>query len=212
MTKNKDLIANLCKEHAEIKPYCSRNSYFEWLAMIAIYVTVVLAICGIRDDISERMMDRNFVIELGICAIIALWAGYAQIITNVPSKYCFIRNLIIPAFLVLVLAVLIVIFGKVSRETLSESMGQMHFETTGVLVALTIFPALYSFFRLCRGAPTKLGLSGAMTLLSSATVAYIILRLYFQSDDLSSIMLWCYIPILLLSMCGILIGRKFLKW
>jgi len=77
---------------------------------------------------------------------------------------------------------------------------------------MTLLPAAWAFYSLRKLASTHYRLAGSAALLSAFSVGALWLRLHEQTDSITHLVEWHYLPMLALGLAGLWLGKLVLKW
>lgn len=205
------LIDELAESVSPVEPLPRRQWSFKLLAMMAVYLSAILLLFGLRSDWSVQMQHVAYQCEMSISLILAFGAGLLAVNLATPHQ-----GLPPIGWLLLMLALamgaIIALVGGVTQESLMASFASDHFYITAG-VAAGAFPVAAGLFWLLRkGSPTQLGWAGAMVLLSASACGHFLMRAIGQAPNFAEVLIWCYTPMLALALLGALVGKKLLRW
>jgi len=208
-----ELIAELSQNSTPVRRLANPWKRFGcWFAITAgfLLTTTVLSM-GIRPDIMSRVQDPVFILELTLVTAFAASAGAACLWLAVPGgDHVWARRL--------PWALFVLLLGYWGWQLASLPMAaileyrQVFTECVVELLLLTLVPGILLFFMMRRAATTHYFLAGSLGALAVAGFSYLCLRLAEPTDDLMHLLLWHFIPTLLVGLMGVLAGRLFLRW
>jgi len=80
------------------------------------------------------------------------------------------------------------------------------------ITLLALLPAVSIFFVMRKFASTHLYWSGGIAMLAAFSVGALWLRLYEQTDSIMHVIEWHYLPMVLIGLTGMVLGKLILKW
>lgn len=184
----------------------------KWLILIVIYFTLLTVFSGFRADILEKITQPLYLIELFSILLVAIASSYAASYLALPddNQVSWIRFLpFIP--LIFLMGILVCGMCSPSSMTIMEciKMGQYH---CIIHIALYgILPGALMFYTIEKAAPIKCCWAGSMAGLSVASFGYITLRLTSNGDDPALLFVWNFLPIFVIVMIGMMLGKIFLS-
>ncbi len=205
-------IDDLAESATPVSPLNIRQFSLALLLGLACYLSVIVALFGVRDDWLNEITTMAYQGEMALSLLIVFGAGLSVIKLAVPrqgslpTSWCFL-------LLALTLGAVIGLLGNVSIQALEASLKSNHFYITFGLIAYAapVAGALLWFLRQ-KGSPTQLGWAGLMALLSASASGHFLMRTIGQSNNFAEVFIWCYLPVLALALLGMLIGKKLLRW
>lgn len=183
---------------------------FRWMAAAVVYLAVALVISGPRPDLIEKLHSTWFAAE-----IIALLGVF--IVTSLSTALLAFPDLHQKRRLAYAPVVAFVLFSGVMllswRADSPPSPLPVHsFECTLSIALMTLLPAAWAFYSLRKFASTHYRLAGSAALLSAFSVGALWLRLHEDTDSVAHLVEWHYLPMLLIGLCGLWLGKALLKW
>jgi hypothetical protein len=80
------------------------------------------------------------------------------------------------------------------------------------ILVLGAIPRAFLFFLVRRAAPIALGWSGLLVMLTLASIGALGLQFTCTNDDPLHLFAWHFLPVLLIAVSGIVLGRRLLRW
>ena len=183
-----------------------------WFAISVCYGILVAAAMGLRPDLSDRLWEWRFVIELVASLLTSMMAAGAAFCAGCPGRPLWERFAPLP-FLGLWLATLgqgcwqdWVQFGPAGLRIQPDLI------CLPIIAAITILPGALILFMIRQGAPIAPVTTTALAALAAAALAATVLRLTHLSDASIMVLVWQLGSVAILSAGAGLFGRKLLHW
>lgn len=182
-----------------------------WLAVTLAYFIIQIVIFGLRDDVVVKLNQPIFIIEQSTMLITALLAAWAACILALPdsNQKPWIRFIpLIPlGFLITIL-----IHGMMTTSmlTLTECLELGRYDCVIQIMLYSLIPAIIMFYTLSKGAPIRCCWAGAMAGLSAASLGYVLLRFIDISDDPTQLLVWHFVPVIIVTFMGFMLGKTLL--
>lgn len=211
--KTEELIVSLAQE----KPIISKmekpiNWFLKVMIFVVLYYALSQALIGFRNDLPIKINQPIFVIELFLMAYVLFSLLAASLLMAYPDSYQKNNFVKIANFSPIIL----VIFYASSPlwQSLEDiAIDSSHkIECAICIVVLSIIPTLFLFYQLRKGATLSPIKAGIISSISASMIACIALRLAEVNDQISHLIIWHYLPILVISAVGALIGSKIFRW
>ncbi|PIR39338.1 MAG: hypothetical protein COV35_02135 [Alphaproteobacteria bacterium CG11_big_fil_rev_8_21_14_0_20_39_49] len=214
MSKIDDLTKKLVDELEPVKKMKPPEVIaLKWFLSGFSYVAILPLFLQFRYDISDKMNEPVFIIELIVAAIGSVLSCLTAAYFAAPDSHQK-KNLKLLAtipFIALTVILIIRLIDQGSSNTMINTTTATY-KCFADMFAFAAFPILVMVFLAKKGASTNQSWSGAMISLSAVNFSYIALRLIEPNDEAEHILIWHYAPMLLMVIIGMNIGRKFLKW
>lgn len=205
------LIAELAESAKPVRPVKMAKRLLWMVLLVTLYISALILLRGLRDDWMMQIQTLAYQMEMGISLLLVYGAGALAMRLSVPCEKRFPL-----AWLLLIgaatLGAVIALLGEVSMESLQRSLASDHFYITFGVCALAAPVAIGLLWVQRKGSPTQLGWAGAMALLAASAVGHFIMRTIGKAANYAEVLVWCYPPVLLLALVGVLVGRKILRW
>ena len=205
------LIANLVEEAAPLKPFNLLKQCCSAAMLLTAYLLVLVLIMGVRDDWAQQIATHTYALEMATSLALAYGCAALAMRLSVPREGAMPLGWL--AFmLAATMGAIIWLLGQVSIETFKLSLQSDHFYISlGVILGAT--PVALVLFKMIRqGSPTQLRWAGAMALLSASATGHFLMRTIGQANNFADVFVWCYSPVLVLALLGIILGQKALRW
>lgn len=183
-----------------------------WFMIALAYVAVVVATVGLRPDISSKLANWKFMIEVGAPLLTSMMAAAAAFCAGCPGRPLWERLAPLP-FLALWL-------GSLGQGCWSDWLAhgaaglaiRADFKCFPAIVAISIPPSLLIFAMIRRGAPVAPFATMALAALASAALAAAALRLFHAEDASVMVLSWQFGSVASLTGLEALFGPLFLRW
>jgi hypothetical protein len=215
MLKTSDLINNLSSEVKPLQPL-KKPSYWiaQFVLLSLVYYIIAQSFLGFRVDLSEKFSQISFIIEISLILLLLLFCLVSAILTIYPDSYQKPYLLKIPYLILLIITgFLIAEFCAQPFDELPDINISHHtFECSLCIATIAIIPAFYFFYILHKGANLHYLQAGIFAVVAASTIGYLVLRMSEKNDFLPHLLIWHYLPILMLSVIGAYAGKKALRW
>jgi hypothetical protein len=214
MNEENEFIKSLVEDAADTQPtvfYIASRSRLVIL-FLTVYLGLVIAVMGLRSDWYYQVTLLSYSIEMALSVILIFFAGIASVRFSVPRAIGRSPAVVLP-FLVVVLGMVIWQLGGVSLNALivSVTTPSLSYISFGV-IAGAIPTASFLMWQMSQGSPTQLKFAGSLALLSASACGHFLMRIVGQAQSFADVLVWCYSPVIILTMVGLMFGQKLLKW
>ena len=206
-----DLVARLAQDAPAVRP--APHPFMlsmQWAGAAAIYLAVSLAIAGPRPDLMEKFHSPWFVVELVVLICIFLITSLSAALLAFPDLHQ--KRTLAYAPVIPFALFLLVMFLAWRADTPPSPMPMHSFECTFSITLMTLLPAGWTFYSIRKYASTHYRLAGSAALLSAFSVGALWLRLHEQTDSITHLIEWHYLPMLAIGLLGLWLGKVILKW
>jgi len=211
MDNIEQLVATLSKDAAPVKP--APHPYIlsvKWLAIASSYLIVSFAISGFRPDLANALQNPWFVAELVLLFVLFITAAIAAAVLSFPDMHQK-RHMAYGPLWVGGVFVLMILFAW--RADSPSTPLPMHSLACTLSIALfSLPPFVATFYALRKLASTHLRLTSSIAVLFAFSTGAIWERLHEQNDSIIHVIEWHYLPIMVLAMLALWLGKKLLKW
>ncbi|MCB2081768.1 MAG: DUF1109 family protein, partial [Rickettsiales bacterium] len=185
-----------------------------WAALALLWIFLLLPLVGWRENMSERLADTLFVVELASLVFSGLCAALAAFFFAIPDHHKRPTERILAAlslgiWLVLVLHCLVF----ATKEEALEEFQRFNpgFYCTTTVIGLGLIPAVFGVILLRRLAPTQPVMTSFLVILAAFTFGVFGCRLH-HGDVPMYILIWQYAPAFFAALIAALLGNKLLRW
>ena len=213
MTPDKDIketIDSLCGNLKPVKCVSPHWRSALWIVIAVSYTAAVAAMVGFRPQLEDKMLDQNFIFEIGLALATGLTAILATFWLMLPDSRRYDIFLSIPSTLFAVQ-----LFWMLDR-LMVEGLGMMPFYwftncwiDTALMAGI---PAAVVVFLIRKGASVRPGLLVLNALLAVSSFSWIGIRFTCPFDSVGKAYLINFAPFM---MMGLVIGfcaKRLLKW
>jgi len=205
------LVENLAKEAAPVKPapHPLRLSLL-WGAAATLYIVISLWLSGPRPDLLHKLHQPWFDAELIMLLLVFISATLSAAVLAFPDLHQMRKTAWSPA---VVFALFIITLLLAWRADTPPAPLPIHsFECTASITLFALLPATWTFLSMRRFATTHSHWAGSVALLSAFSVGAIWLRLHEINDSITHVVIWHYLPMLVIGLLGWWLGKRLLKW
>lgn len=211
MDNIEQLIAGLSKDAQTVKP-APRPVLLglKWLTVAAVYLVVSLAFSGVRPDLSLEFHKPWFIAEIVLLAGIFVSTALSSAVLAYPDLHQQRRTALAPVWMFALFA-LVMFFSWLADSP--PSPPPVHsFECTLSILLFSLLPSVGIFYAVRQFASTHLRLSGIVAVLFAFSTGALWLRLHEQTDSITHLIEWHYLPMIAVAAVGWLLGKILLKW
>ncbi len=181
-----------------------------WSAAAIIYLVVTLLLTGFRTDIAQSLRNPWFNMELLTLLLVFVSATLGAAVLAFPDLYQ--KRALAWAPLVAFLLFTATMAGAWLVDLPPSPKPVHNIECTASITLTALLPALWTFLSLRRYASTHSQWAGSVALLSAFSVGAIWLRLHEDTDSITHVVVWHYLPMLAIGLIGFWLGKRLLKW
>lgn len=206
-----DLVARLAQDVAAVKP--APHPFvlsLKWMGAAAIYLAVALALSGLRPEFFEKLHNTWLAAEIAVLLAIFIVTSFSAALLAFPDLHQ--KRGLAYAPILLFLLFLMVMFFAWRADSPPAPLPVHSFECTIGITLMALLPAVWTFYALRKYASTHYQLAGSVALLSAFSVGALWLRLHEANDSISHVIVWHYLPMLLIGLIGMWLGTRLLKW
>jgi hypothetical protein len=206
-----ELVARLAQDATAVKsaPHPFVLS-LKLIAAAAVYLAVSLIFSGLRPDWVEKLHSVWFIAEvtalLGIFCVTSLSAA----LLGFPDQYQK-RNMALAPIWMFVLFLLVLLLAW-HADSPAAALPTHSFQCTFSITLMALLPAAWTFYFMRNFASTHYRLAGCVALLSAFSVGALWLRLHEVNDSVVHVIEWHYLPMLVIGIVGLWLGKLLLKW
>jgi hypothetical protein len=203
-----DLIGKLvCDAHPVKQSPPPLALFARWSAIGVPFLAAGILLIGTRADIALRWQDFEFVLHTLIVVGVAVLAAAASFALSIPGRRqrlpVWIAGGALAAWLAWILTELMVA---------AEWHAGPGLKCLRNLLVLGVPLCTLMFFMIRRAAPLRLGAVGWLGALSAAAAADLATRFICKSDQALHAFAWHFVPVVVMSCGGMLLGRLLLRW
>ncbi len=208
--KTDQLIASLAATATPQPPVRLRNLCIRSMAAFALYAAVLIACSGVRPDLATAASNPLFVIEILLLVALVMSAALSATLAAFPDHHQYNKLLWLPVVLLLAFG------GVLAAELLvnpSDVVPSGHGpECLSCISLYALLPGAYLLVTMRRLASTRPGFAGATALLESFSLGALALLIKEATDYMPHLIQWHYLPMLVVALIGVALGRMLLRW
>ena len=184
-----------------------------WFGGTMVWLTVVSGYNGLRPDLTEKLANPLFMLELTLLSVMALAAAFAALCLSRPDAHQ-MPWVKYPPFAILALWAISTFAGtgQMTWPGLFEALANSSFDCVWHMLLLSVLPGIAMFLTIKKGAPIQCCWAGTMATWSVTAFAFLCIRVGEANDNLLHLMVWHALPILMMCMAGMMAGKYFLRW
>jgi hypothetical protein len=206
-----ELIDKLAHDGAAVKP--ARHPVvlsLGWIAVAAIYLAITLMFSGLRADLMVKTTEAWFAAEIAALVAVLITTSLTAALLSFPDLHQMRRVALVPA-ITFTLFMLVMYFAWNADNP--PSPPPLHnIECTISITLLAMLPAVWIFFVMRKCASTHQYWAGSIALLAAFSVGALWLRLYEHTDSIMHVIEWHYLPMIIVGLIGMWLGKAVLKW
>lgn len=168
---------------------------------------------GFREEIFMNMSSIRFIIENILILIAGICMATAAFISSIPG-YKVLPVIILAVISSVIWAGIFLVSGNSIQGNLisTEVQNSRGMLCTMDVILLAVIPGIIIFIMLKRTAATHLGWTGSFAVVSIASIAALSSRFLCHNMDPTHLIVWHFMPVVIMGFIGILLGKKLLKW
>lgn len=183
-----------------------------WMLLSVVYVAAFVWVAGVRPDLSVKLADPRFQIEVGAALLTSMMAAAAAFCAGCPGRPLWERFAPLPF-----LAVWLASLGEGCwRQWVQKGpeglVLQVDLTCFQNITMVSIFPAIVILIMIRQGAPLAPMSTTGLATLAAAALGAAALRLFHTQDMSLMLLVWQLGTVALLAGLGFLLGRFFLRW
>jgi len=203
------LIAELTMQARPVARIAHARVCAEWCAVVLLCLIGGCVVSGVAEELYIRLNDPLFIGELALNVMLIVIAGCAATAFAYPDRAQ--APLLKPA--------LIACFAGYSGLVASTIMSAPALESSAhglecftCILSFAALPAIWMFWRLRSLASTRPMHAGAAAAMMAVATGCLGVRLVEHETAAAGLLLWHYIPLLVISAVGLLLGKKIFRW
>ena len=206
-----ELIATLSEAPAPQRKVTSPYLLLlKWVMGTSVYMVALLLYFGVREDFLIKLESPLFSAELIALTCILITSFFSASILSFPDIHQ--KPMLAWLPLIPLQAFAGIIYASWINDIPPSPAPEHDYICLICIVMFSLLPALVMMTALRKYATTHYHLTGCIALLASGALGCLILRISEQTDSISHIVLWHYMPMIALAAAGVWIGQKVLKW
>jgi hypothetical protein len=206
-----ELIANLAQDNAKVKqaphPYVMS---IEWMTFAAFYLVLTLMFSGARHDLLLKLHEPWFAVEIATLLCIIISTSLSAALLSYPDLHQMRKRTFVPISIFVFFGLIMFLAYRVDNPP--APLPVHSFECTTSITVFSLLPAGWGFFVMRKFASTHIHWAGGNAFLFAFSVGALRLRLHEQNDSIIHVIQWHYMPMFLIFLLGLWVGKVALKW
>ncbi|MGM0422157.1 MAG: NrsF family protein [Pseudomonadota bacterium] len=211
----KKLIDDLTKDLKPVKPTrCCLTRLCLWLPVMLFFILGFVYFEGLRTDV-ESLLTPSFMLEsllLFLSGLLAAMAAFKLSIPDTRLRLPVIILLTIPTFIWLGLNVYSYIMSTGSNIVTEVHNHDRFLNEVFLLIFMVTLPAAVLFYLIAKAAPTFRAWAAYAIILATASFGAIAVRMICGFDGYAHLFIYHFLPVIGLSVLGLVLGRFLLRW
>jgi len=194
-------------------PHPMKQTMF-WVIGTVLFLATLSGYLGLRGDIAEKFSEPSYFIEILSLFGLGVSSALAAFCLSRPDGHQMPWLKFVPFGFVVAWA--IAAFSGSTAEInmvgLFHAMTLGRFDCIWHILLFSLLPGLALFLIVRKGATIQCCWAGTMATLSATSFGYSLMRFLEQNDNPAHLIVWHALPIVLICMVGMVIGKFALKW
>ena len=213
MTSDKsldDTINNLCGELKPVKPMCCYSRSGLWIVIAVSYTMAVALMVGFRPQLMDKMLDQNFVFEIGLALATGMTATLATFWLTLPDSTRYNIFLGVPATLFAVMG-----FWMLDRLFMEGFGPTPDTWFTGCIIDCALMaglPAALAILFVRKGASVRPGLLAFNAVLAVSAFGWIGIRFTCPYDSVGKAYFVNFLPFMLGGLGIGFFAKRLFRW
>ena len=208
------MIAELAMQARPVKRLSHVRICAEWMTVTFISFAVIGLLFGFRPDLSLKLVEPKFMLETAMNAMLVLVAGCSATAFSYPdrAKATFLKPMLMMIFIGYSLIMLFTAFSQPDLTADFVNTAPHGVRCLLCILAFAALPAFWMFWRLRQLASVKPMQAGGAALMMAVAAGCLGVRLVETEIESGGMVLWHYMPLIVLSGIGLLLGKRIFKW
>ena len=208
------LIAELTMKARPIKRLPHMRICAEWMTITLLSFASIGWLYGFRPDLSIKLAEPKFMLEIAMNAMLVLVAGCSATAFSYPdrAKVTFLKPMLAMIFVGYSLITAITAFSQPDLTTDFVNTAPHGVRCLLCILSFATLPAFWMFWRLRHLASVKPMQAGGAALMMAVAAGCLGVRLVETEIESGGMVLWHYVPLVVLSGIGLLLGKRIFKW
>jgi DNA-directed RNA polymerase specialized sigma24 family protein len=183
-----------------------------WFMLSLAYAAVVVFAMGLRPDISARVAEPRFLVEIFSALLTAMMAAAAALCAGCPGRPLWERLAPFPFLAVWAASLGAGCWRDWVRFGPAGLSVQPDFAHFPAIMIAGFAPAILIFVMIRSGTPIAQYTTNGLTTLAAAALGAATLRLFHTQDAGIMVLIWQFGSVMALTGFGALFGRRLLRW
>ena len=209
--KENDLIEQLVRNHQKVTPVEPiRSRFFKWLIISVICLSVGISTLGLREDWQILFTNPLLLIQNVFIFLSVIMTGFFSIKLSQPGEVFKTKTKPLIIIITNLWLLILLAIGLVNDFNMQE-FSKIKLGCVKDILILGIIPGAILFILMLKGVILKNKIAGLFAFITAFSLGAWGVQYTCHNDDPIHILLWHFIPVLLLGMIGITFGNKFIK-
>ncbi|MEO7623797.1 MAG: DUF1109 domain-containing protein [Gallionella sp.] len=206
-----ELITKLAQDTETVKraPHPFMLS-IEWMTVAVLYLAVALMISDVRQDLLVALHNFWFAAEIAALVGIFISTSVSAALLSYPDLHQ--KHRIVFAPLVAFALFVVVMLLAWQADNPSSPLPIHSFQCTLSITMVSLLPAGWIFYVMQKFASTHSRWAGGIAVMFSFSIGALWLRLFEQTDSITHVIEWHYVPMIAFGVIGMWLGKRILKW
>jgi hypothetical protein len=210
MSEN-DFINKLASEHSKVERSPSTGSrFFKWLLICLFSLSIGISTLGLREDWTTLFNSPILLIQNLFIFISFIMSGLVAIKLSTPGAIKGKRGKTFIYLVISIWSLILICLGLFNGAEISN-FTKVGFSCIKDIIIIGIIPGMALFFFILQGVLLKRSLASFLAMLSAFGLGAFGVQFTCHNDDPIHIFMWHFLPLILLSFLGMLIGKKVVK-
>jgi hypothetical protein len=180
---------------------------------LAIFSALFSLTLGVRPDFISALGTWRYDMKLGVNLVLMIAATWVALRLSSPTTTSLsaMRALLVPTLLVLGAVVYELVTIPASAWS-SRAMGVNGVMCVASILFLSLLPLTATIYALRQGAPTSPAVMGAVGGLLAGSLGATVFAMHCTNDSPLFVAIWYALAIGLMSIFGLLVGKRALRW
>ncbi len=207
---DKKLIDDLVSEHTKVEQVASvRIRFTKWLIICALCLSAGISMLGLREDwmtlfSTPILLAQNIFILIGILIV-----GVFSIKLSVPSVSNKKKGTALLFVLAGLWALILFSIGILNNTTLEE-LRKLGFGCIQNIIVIGLIPGVALFILIRQGIVLERKLAGGIGMTAAFGIGAYGVQFTCHNDGALHILIWHFLPLIILGVSGVFLGKKFI--
>jgi hypothetical protein len=181
-----------------------------WAVPAVLCVSIGAVLLGPRSDLLSRAANPQFWLQNALLLFVSASSAAIAFQTSVPGSEVAGHVRALPLWGLLVWGFVLAGGAWAWESRGAAGMGGAGWTCVSRIALLGAVPAVFALLMLRRAAALRPGWTGAIALVSAASLAVVGMQMVCAKDDPRHLFVWHFLPAAACGLAGVLLGRRFL--
>jgi hypothetical protein len=206
-----ELITKLAQDPVTVKP--APHPFMlsiEWMTVAVLYLAVALMISDVRPDLLVALHNFWFAAEITALVGIFISTSLSAALLSYPDLHQKRRIAFAPLVTFALFVVVMLLAWQADNPPAPLPMHS--FQCTLSITMASLLPAGWIFYVMRKFASTHTRWAGGIAVMFSFSIGALWLRLFEQTDSITHVIEWHYVPMIAFGVIGMWLGKRILQW